>query len=244
MFASSLLVLLPFGCLGGPDTIWLFQVPYTTEPECQTDITHNFRDAYVPDTPPGVWTDTEISEQSDQLVFAQVSQVDADTAVLVIGGEVWPGVRTDKGEWEFTWTGVEDNRLAREHDAGYRYTEQAYLETEETITLSIDGKVASGTWEIVSVDDETWTESDEWDSEVGLSVGSIPSSLYLAYDEGGTEGIPQSNTRDDAECTDTTCQLRVVDTCSDSKDFEATRTGYDTEEAYDQLEAAGQPYGT
>ncbi len=243
MTPSALLFLLPLGCFGGQETIWLLQVPFTTEPECDTQITHNFRDAYIPDTPPGVWTDTELSEQSDMLVFAQVSELDADTAVLVIAGEVWPGTSTGKGEWEFSWTGVEDNRLSHEHDAGYRYTEQAYFETNETITLAIDGDVASGDWEVVSVDDQTWTESDEWDNEVGMSVGDIPSNLYLAYDDGDAEGIPQSNYQDDVDCTDASCQLRVIDTCSDKKKFDATKTGFDYEDAYDQLEASTQPYG-
>lgn len=240
-------VLLVAGLLSAcmmPEEIWLIQVPYISEPECTQQITHNFRDAYVPDTPPGDWTETVLSEQSDALYFAQISQTDSDDAVLVLAGEVWPGTSTGSNEWEFTWTGVEDNRYAREHDEGYRFTSQAYLEVAESISLAIDGGSGEGTWSITTIDDNTYTETDEWDFEVGLTVGEIPSASYLAYDDDDIEGIPQTNLIDESDCNDATCQLRVVDTCSESRDFEATLTSWDTEEAYDQLEAATQGHGT
>ncbi len=226
------------------ETIWLLQVPYNTEPNCQQDITHNFSGAYIPDTPPGDWTETEQSAQSDALYFVQISRSDADSAVMVLAGEVWPGVSAGDGEWEFAWTGIEDTRASREHDEGYRFTQQTYLETAETITLAIDGDVASGEWSVVTVVDETYTETDEWDEEVGMFSGDIPSASYLAYDDGDVDGIPQSNIYDDSDCSDSTCQLRVVDTCVDNRDFEATKTGFDYEDAYDQLEAATQPHGS
>lgn len=243
MNAFLLTAALLVGCTS-PDQIWLLQIPYVSEPDCTQDITHNFRDAYVPTTPPGDWTETDVSEQSDTLVFAHLSKVDADTAVLVIAGEVWPGTSTGGGEWEFTWTGVEDNRLTREHDEGYRYTEQAYLEYVDVISLTLDGSVGEGSWASTSIVDSTYTETDEWDFAVGMTVGDIPSASYLAYDEGEVEGIPQANIGDEADCNDAICQLRVKDTCAESRDFEATLTGFDTEEAYDQLEGATQPYGT
>lgn len=242
---TAVFPLLPFllGCTHA-DQVWLFEVPFADEPDCATEITHNFSDAYIPDTPPGEWNETEQSEQSATLYFAHISQANADNAVLVIAGEVWPGTSTGKGEWEFNWVGVEDTRSSREHDAGYRYTEQAYLEAVETITMTIEGSTASGSWDQTSITDYTWTETDEWEFEVGFTVGDIPSATYLVYDTEEADDIPQANLADGRDCTDSTCQLRVKDTCAESRDFEATMTGFDTEEAYDQLEGATQPHGT
>lgn len=239
----SLAFVLLSGC-APTDQIWLFQVPWLNEPDCQQEISHNFVDAYIPETPPGDWLETDESDQSDALYFAQFVPEGTDSAVLVIANEVWPGTSTGDGEWEFTWTGVEDTRSSREHDAGYRFTEQAYSETRETITMAIDQDTASGEWAVVTTTDFTWTESDEWDAEVGLPVGDIPSATYLAYDLDEAEGLPRTNMSDEIECGATTCQLRVVDTCSGSRDYEAILTGYSEEEAYDQLEATTQPHGT
>lgn len=235
-------VLLATGCFSNED-IWLIQVPYLLEPTCETTITHNFMGAYQPTPTTGEWTEEEYSEQSDALFLAQISFLDGDTATMVLAGEVWPGTSTDKNEWEFTWTGSSDDRVSREHDEGYRYTEQRYAQSVETIQLSIDGKVASGSWDIDTTADDTYTETDQWDMAVGLIEGSIPAATYLVYDDGKFEGIPVVNLSDDAECQDATCQLRVQDVCQESRDFEATLTGYTAEEAYDQLEAATQPHG-
>ncbi|MCK6505539.1 hypothetical protein L6R53_19440 [Myxococcota bacterium] len=235
-------VLLATGCTSNED-IWLLQVPYLLEPTCQTTVTHNFIGAYQPEDGTGRWTEEQLSERSDALYFAQISFLDAQTATMVLGGEVWPGTSSEKGEWEFAWTGEADDRLSREHAEGYRYTEQKYAQVVETISLSIDGKTGSGSWDVDSVLDDTYTETDQWDVSVGLSEGTIPAGAWLVVDDEFADGVPVTNLADQAECADATCQLRVQDSCQESRDFEATLTGYTAEEAYDQLEAATQPFG-
>lgn len=243
MYATALLpVLLAVGCMPNED-IWLLQVPFLLEPSCEESISHNFREAYIPTPTTGDWTEDEYSEQSDALYFAQISMLNSTTATMVLAGQVWPGTSDTKGEWEFAWTGNSDDRLSREHDEGYRYTEQRYAETVETVQLTIDGKSASGSWDIDYTSDDTYTETDEWDLEVGMPSGDIPAGLYLVYDDGEFEGLPQGNASNDNECQDATCQLRVQTTCRDGRDFDATLTGYTAEEAYDQLEAVTQPHG-
>ncbi|MCB9778433.1 MAG: hypothetical protein H6742_07720 [Alphaproteobacteria bacterium] len=232
-----LVLLLGAGCTN--EDIWLIQVPFVPEPDCETNITHNFVGASIPQTTPGEWTEETYTEQSDALYFAQISFLNGNTAVMVIGGEVWPGVSTGKGEWEFSWEGEQDDRLSREHDAGYRYTQQDYSKVTEVISMAVDGKTAEGTWEVTAVADTTWTESDTWDLEVGLASGSIPSASYLE----DTDGFGQVNLQDDTDCQASPCTLRVQETCSEDKDFTATYTGYSSEEAYDQLEGASQPHG-
>lgn len=239
---AVLAALLAPGCFSNED-IWLLQVPYLLEPTCETTVSHNFIGAYEPSEGTSRWTEEELSERSDALYFAQISFLDGQTATMVLGGQVWPGTSSEKGEWEFTWTGTADDRLSREHAEGYRYTEQKFAQVVETISLTIDGKAGSGSWDIDSVADDTYTETDQWDVAVGLAQGTIPAGTWLVVDDEFADGVPVTNLPDEAECQDATCQLRVQDSCQESRDFEATLTGYTAEEAYDQLEAATQPFG-
>ena len=237
------LLLLTLGCANnGIDGIWLMRVAYESDDGCATDLDHNFEDSYT--AAEGPWTETWLDDRTESLVLAQVSQLDGDTAILVIGTQVWPGSHNGGGSWNFTWTATDSEQYSIEHDEGYVYTEQVERADTDKLKVKLDGDAASGTW---SADwDETvrYEESDEWDSSVGIAMGQIPSAEHLFYEQPGAGDQPRNNTIGDAECSSSRCELVTASVCSGSYAVDLERTGYDDEGAYDQLEDVGRPYGT
>ena len=230
-----------FGCAGSIDGIWLAELAYDDHAACATQVDHNFDDSYAAEE--GPWSETWLRDHSEALVLAQITQSDATTAVMVVGSEVRPGSEKN-GKWTFTWTATDFVQHATEHDEGYVYGEDTDRTDEETITLTVDGDSAKGTWKATSEELLSYSESDEWDSTVGVDAGVIPASDYLNYDVPNVGSFPRTNTRTDAECAGAQCSLDVLTTCEGSFRVTMTRTGYDDQGAYDQLEDVGHPYGT
>ncbi len=114
---------------------------------------------------------------------------------------------------------------------------------ETTIRVRFDEEDASGTWKTDSLLDSTWTESDEWESGVGMTVGDIPVDDHLSYD-GDIEGLVRVNTREERECDSAECSLQTYTACATEQPITLTRTGYLEESGYDQLEEVLQPFGT
>ena len=223
------------------DGIWLMQVHFNSDDSCTENLDHNFEDSYTAEE--GPWTETEIIDYSDALGFIQISQLNEESAVLVIGTEVWPGVASGDG-WVFEWLATDTVKDGREHDEGYVYQEQIDRSDLSSLALTIDGDEAHGTWTFAFSEDVLWTESDTWDSKVGMDSGDIPSADYLYYDEGDLEGFSRVNTAAESECSGTQCRLEVLNTCEGTATLDLIRTGYDEEAAYDQLEAVAHPFGT
>lgn len=223
------------------DGIWLLRAEYNDDDSCTELMDHNFEDSYTQDE--GPWTETDVLDYSDSLGFVQISQLDQENAVMVSGTQVWPGTSSGDG-WVFAWDANDVEGHTKEHEEGYTFQETTTRTDSSSLSLTITGDLAQGTWTFASEADVLWRESDTWDSEVGLGVGDIPSAEYLVYDEGEAEGLPRYNLGVEGECSGAQCELRTNTVCSGSATISLTRTGYDEEAAYDQLEGVGHPFGT
>jgi hypothetical protein len=221
------------------EQIWLLQVTEGTGESCETTVTHNFTSAYEPAGGVGPWLEDTLSDQSDGLSFAQISFLDRDTAKLVIGAEVWPGTSDGDGGWTFSWTGWRDDRSSREHDDGYRYTEQEMAERVETLRLTLDAGAGSGSWSVTQSTTFAYTESDQWDESAGLLEGDIPADAWLVVDQGPLGATPVVNQYDTSECNEVTCALTLATVCEEAQDIAATFTGYTSEEAFEHLKDPG-----
>lgn len=227
-----------------PAGIWLVQMAYdeTAGVECEEDFSENFTDGYVPgdDTEPvdSEWTYEQSTTGSDTLGFAQIETTAAGQGVFIMGGDVLPGT-LEKGVWTFSWTEDTGSEDSEEHEEGYRFTTFDATSSEIKVTLTFDGMdIATGEIKASMVDEEGWSESDEWGDEVAGYIGGtgqIPSSSYLVYDDGGDE-YTQYNAMEDDDCDGDECSIRITTTCSGKNTFTATRTDFVDEDAYAHLQ--------
>ncbi len=228
--------------------VWLLQLTVPTGGSCSDGVSHNFLDGYTPDGATSDWSVTDDAALSDALQFGQISLFDDGTSgVLVVGTAVYPGARQDDGTWIFGWTGSEVSDHVENFDSG-TYASTVHVDESSTVSwaLTFDPLTAtvSGTRDESAQSVTTWTETDEWDpAEVGLQMGTIPSSLYLVYDEGGND-VPLANRPQSAECANSDCDLTVTTTCSpSSQTVTGSWAGYAEEAAYEGVDGAQQPLG-
>lgn len=246
------------GCSSGIDGVWTMNIPYTTADACVDSVSHNFTGATEiaeEATDDDGWTTTESDEQSDQLIFLQIESTGKDSAVMVIGPEVWVGTELSKGLWSFSWEGSEDSSLTEAHETGYEYTETVLAQSSDTLQLAFDAGIGGGTWTMSSTSEQAWAEADGWSEELGFRTGRIPSDLWLEREPsgggpgGGTSGPtppelePATNERDVADCDSDTCRLQVTSECASEMDVTLQQTDYDAEEVFDYLRNAGRPHG-
>ncbi len=242
------------GCGGsGIGGIWTLQLPYEADTACVDTLSHNFLDAAEPEAgeiEDDGWTEESTDSVSDLLMFVQIEETDKkDNAVLVMGGEAWPGFQTGKGRWTFSWTGEEQSTDSISHESGYTFTSDLLALSEEQLVLTIDSGIGGGTWELASSAEQSWTEPDSWAEELGLDPGQIPSAMYLVSTEeegeafGGGGAQPVVNTREGQDCDSSPCRLTVATVCDSSIPLTMTRTTYEDEEAYAHLIGSGQGYG-
>jgi hypothetical protein len=113
--------------------------------------------------------------------------------------------------------------------------------------LSFDGDTAVGELGGQTTALQRWAESDTWNAEVEATVtatGQIPSATYLLTDDpvlGTPVALNNASAIDD--CDGEVCQMGLSTVCKGTQRVTATRTDYDSEEAYRQLSAAGQAAG-
>ncbi len=230
----------------GIDGVWLVQLPFDDTFACDETVTHNFTEGYLKeDDTESVWTQEEDQAYSDQLFFVQIETLNDSDAILIIDGDVYPGVSTDSG-WSFTWLGSENASDSLTHETGYTYSATTSASSDVTISMTFDGNTATGTWASSTTSNSAWTESDDWEPLVQGEDGQIPSFNYLVYDltdgKNQTTGIPLTNTMTSTDCSGD-CELTVSTTCSGSVEFSATHTGFEDESTYNYLDGVGQPYG-
>lgn len=231
-----------------PAGIWMIKIE-AGESTCADDFQHNFLLGYPPEAalPDPSWISTEVSETSPALAFVQIETTGEEQAVMLYGDEAWPGEGAED-KWSFAWTTSATRTITDEHRTGYFYQVYEEKESDDALTLTFDGDAAVGEMSTDAVVVTTWAESDTWSAEVEATVtatGQIPSATYLQADDpvlGTPAPLSNSSTVDD--CDGEVCQLGLSTTCATEARITATRTDYDSEEAYRQLSTAGQAAGS
>lgn len=249
----SLLLLTPLlatGCSSGISGIWTMSVAWPAEDACTDELSHNFADATPiegdTDEPADGWTETESETHTDQLMFVQVETMGSDEAVLIVGAQAWPGVKTAKGNYTFSWSGSDERLQDESHSSGYQFTYSQTALSEEQIVLILDQGIGSGTWEVTSSSEQSWLESDLWSKELRFQQGAIPADQYLVVTQGQgpkQKEVPAANSRDGVECQGAQCSLSVTSACEGSLEVVLTQTDYSDEDAFQGVIGAGQGYG-
>ena len=232
------------------DGIWAISIPTaaSVEEDCSESISHNFTEAYVPDDDEETdetFTEETDLDQSDQLILVQITRQSASEAVMLVGARTYLG-NLNEGTWTFKWEGTEDEVTTQTHVDGYDFSADQHTETLTTIRLTKDGDAIKGSWSDETTVDGVWEETDAWSEEITEigDRGQMPSSVYLWMDVPGAGPRPADNERDRAECSGTNCELEVSSTCTRTRDYTGFITGYESEDAYGHLGAAGQPAGS
>ncbi len=236
----ALMALTLLGSACSRDGVWAFYFHPDEGYECVTTVTHNYRDAMLPEgTTTTEWTYTEELTATPAVAFGEVFGVGSDHAkLLVMQGDVFHGNR-EAGELVFTWAGSEDVRETASHISGFFGSYHAIMEEVEELSLDFQGGHAEGvgTYTVTSL--EEYEESDSWDpSATGHSSSEIPADHYLvSTNDSWVENTPNSD-----DCTDTRCLLTVEQTCSATARIEAATTSLN-HTAYEGTRNAGRPYG-
>jgi hypothetical protein len=243
LFSTGALVVLLSGCNGaggGLEGVWLFELVPMSTPECDTEITENFKDAKPAETDTfEEWTFSTEGENSPIAGFAQFAAAKNGEMIMVFDGAIYRGA-SEKSDWTFTWEGTTDEVNSQEHNAGYTYRISQVAASTRTFTFSLQkGMLSGGAWKLATDEDTLWEETDEWDVSNNVLVGQIPAPNYLV-DEFGALYINQPNKRD---CNDALCDIQLVQTCETSAAFTGYWTGYSEEGAYDGINDALQPAG-
>jgi len=238
------------GCTAGQiEGVWMLLLDPAPDTECQDVVSHNFVNGVPLDTEvedgPDPWTEESSDSRSGSMSFAQITWTGDGEALLVMGGQAYPGSESDSGLWTFDWEGSEETYDSAVHGQGYTYTESVQATSTTALTLTFDKGTASGALSESSTSLKAWTETDNWnDSLVGLGVGQIPVGEYLKIvNSFNNTEAPAVNDAIPSDCTNRPCSLTVSSVCDSERAVAATRTGYDDEDAYDLLENYGQAEG-
>lgn len=227
--------------------VWMVTWPYDDDAiTCETTVEENFVDGYVPSDDVGPVTDEwqYASEYvgSDTLSFLQIETTAGGDAVLVVGDAAYPGT-LEKGQWVFEWNEEESSTETATHESGYGFTETTSHLGKNRFTLDRGGLLggkADGQLLFQDVSTSSWKEDDEWEEDLTMQIGtsgSIPSYVYLVYDDEGDE-LPLYNEFDATDCSGD-CSLSVVTDCRGDGAFTAVRTHYRHEETWAYLAATG-----
>ena len=223
------------GCGLGDGQVWLFSIETPAPGDCTVEITENFTNGTPASAPTGgFWEYTQELETSVNQMFGQIVTVGGDP-VLVIDGATYTGARVD-GSWQFTYDSFSDGIDREEHASGYTYEESGRQGTAVTITADLGGSGMTGTWVEANSIDLTYSESDAWDVSVGIISGQIPAGAYLL----DSMGTPVTNDSNSSDCDSATCSLSVVETCTTTANFTASKLNYGNADIFAGLEDAGQ----
>ncbi len=236
---KSIFLLAPLFLMGCGDSgiqgVWAFAIPVDTEAEtCEDNIDENFKEydvaeGDIQDTG-GVGLEVEETyEGTPYVVMASIEQVGSE-ANLILGGQIYPGVK-DGSSWVFSWeTGGKGTTKASFDDYSYRSTSDSSSTT--TFTLSVKGNDLTGLVESKGTSSVNYVESDEWSrtaqDQIGLG-GDIPASSYLV----NADGESARNRGDEVECSGGDCELKITSTCKGNMDFTGWRSGFDIQDATD-----------
>jgi hypothetical protein len=222
LMLTTALLTLGTGCSSGGGDVWVLYLESADDSGFTRTVDHNFTGASVPDDGPtdDDWTFTSTYEDSGSLAFAQlITSKGENDGYLVYDYVALPGTR-EGDTWTFTWTGdsVENDR--EEHSSGFFSARTETDDTTVTVTLTVDGGVASG--QVVTNTNRRirYDETDAWNADAVFTSSDIPAWSYLE----GPDGDYVENYSDSAECAGTECFLEIVDSGSRTQAFTGERT--------------------
>lgn len=222
------LALLLGACSNNEGEVVLLYIGSMQDMDCAGSIEENFEEADAPEPPEQDpdWSWTWTSDVSDQLVYASIADGEKDKAYLTIFGQVIPGTRDGKS-YHFAWTQVDNwGEVVEFEPSTYRFSEQYVDERTVEMTFERDKETKGliGHMKVTTVEESTWTETDQWDWEEHPELpftGRINnwSSMYL-------NGAAYTNEWETPECDGDDCMLAVKETCSGSTDVRGEWVGY------------------
>ncbi len=240
---STLPLLLATGCSTEQVEVYLFLLGQEEVLSENTSLSHNFADAYEPDSADD-WTRSEDSQASSQALFGELVTLADGTALLQFAGQTYPGVG-DKGAWTFEWEDFDRGQTASTHTAGYTYTTD--YENSRLDTLSFgegtESGTLSGTWTTSTVNSLDQAEDDTWSLDVGLSSGQIVIGGLLLVDNGMAGERPASNSGQNTDCTGSPCLLATSTTTESTRIVQAILTDYTPEDLERDSDQYGQNAG-
>jgi len=230
-------VLLLGGCKKD-GSLWLLLFETSSPTECEDPaLQHNFVGATEPDADTGdtgeepLLTVEQELTQSDGAVIAQVTG--GSEPVLVIGTQLWTGEK-DGSTTTFKWDSKEDSTTTQT-GTGYSYVVLYAMEILEAIKLDFKGNEATGTYTTTQTSNQSWTETDTWNTkDVGVMGGQIPAYAYLEVEGPAGAPVPAHNSPEEVECAAANCTMQLTSQCEVSVKVKATELAAD-EEDYDAL---------
>jgi len=200
------------GCGNGYAEVFIVEVGTAVEGEPTETIEHNFNNAAPPvDDTTSEWTTTLIEEQSSLLSMAQIFEADGGEEAEVImyaAGQIFPGLKVDGKQYQFTWTNYENYDETEAHTSGYSYAQTQ--DAAVTWTFNVDLKENTGTFDLQFDQVRTYAENDLWDATAtDISFGQIPAEAYL---DSTTEGGFVFNASTTTECSGTPCTISASGT--------------------------------
>jgi hypothetical protein len=250
-------------CSTNIEGVWLLQFDYpvatTDDSTCGMEATEwNFIDA----TPlhgvtmaESLWTTEDYYDLSDSISFVQISRSGAGS-FLIWNGIVFPATADNGDNVTFEWVQSVDIGNTNSHFIGYTCGSTSVVSYTTTFQVIFDGDNIAGTISMTDDTINTYEESDLWtddESDFAYNCG-IPSSTYLESIEpiNGTSATddtvliytPITNEQTETDCGGITCTLTVEEHCSGSYNFTGFNTGLENEAAFENVDGAGQGFGT
>jgi hypothetical protein len=229
--------------------IWMLRVDMDVlDDECSSVIEHNIIGGFVEEeTITDDWVEEDTQESSEQIGFVEIHEGSGDSCVLIWGETTFPG-NCSGGTWSFEWSKDRNTTESRTHALGYTFSKIANTNSTTTISLNIDGDYGTGALSTDRSSDSAWVESDMWAEGVGMQGGQIPYAAFVSIqridDEGNPSIVGASNTRPNAECSQSDCTLTVVDTCvGDDYTIVANRYVFEEGSDYGDYDTTGQTPG-
>ena len=248
---KRLILVAPLLAACSPDMgIWMLRVNVdVAEDDCISTVEHNIIGGFIQedDTMSEDWVEDDTQESSDQLAFVEIHEGSGDSCILIWGDTSFPG-NCSGGSWTFEWTKERNTTESRTHALGYSFNKIATENSTTTITLNIDGDYGTGGLTTNSNSDAAWVESDMWAEGVGMQGGQIPYTAFVSIqrmdEQGNPSVVPASNTRANAECSQSDCSLNVVDNCAgDEYTIVANRYVFEDGSDYGDYDSTGQTPG-
>ncbi|MED5373809.1 MAG: hypothetical protein VX899_22515 [Myxococcota bacterium] len=230
------------GCVFGTsplEGVWIFFVSADYTVNSDSDCSENYNDASCPGGSSGgesPWTYTYETEQDTDTFVAQIVGLGGGQAAMFVNDLILTGEKGDGGNWVFTYENFVNSDSTEQHEDGYSLTETA--DETETLRFRLDraGGTFTGTMEVISSAERTWTETDVWSADdVGIYDTQVPASTYLVHDDNGFV----DNDYEEADCANGECELSISGTTQVIVDVTAERTDINQEGDLDALEDDG-----